>query len=99
MKLKRNIHLMRSSVGEKEPEVVIRQGSGTIANISSIVCEIGNFGQTDYSASKAALIGFTKLLAKEVASKGITVNTIAPGFVSTEMTRKIPENTKTSSFS
>jgi acetoacetyl-CoA reductase len=74
--------------------IMIRQGSGTIVNISSIVGEIGNFGQTNYSASKAALIGFTKSLAKEVASKGITVNAIAPGFVDTEMTRKIPENIK-----
>lgn len=75
-------------------EIMIRQGSGTIINISSIVGEIGNFGQTNYSASKAALIGFTKSLAKEVASKGVMVNAIAPGFVDTEMTRKIPENTK-----
>jgi len=74
--------------------IMIRQGSGTIINISSIVGEIGNFGQTNYSASKAALIGFTKSLAKEVARKGIRVNAIAPGFVDTEMTRKIPENVK-----
>ena len=73
---------------------MIEQGSGTIINISSIVGEIGNFGQTNYSASKAALIGFTKSLAKEVARKGIRVNAIAPGFVDTEMTRKIPENVK-----
>ncbi len=75
--------------------IMIRQGSETIINISSIVGEIGNFGQTNYAASKAALIGFTKSLAKEVASKGIRVNAIAPGFVDTEMTRKIPENIKT----
>jgi 3-oxoacyl-(acyl-carrier-protein) reductase len=74
--------------------IMIGQGSGTIINISSIVGEIGNFGQTNYSASKAALIGFTKSLAKEVAPKGITVNAIAPGFVDTEMTRKIPESIK-----
>ena len=75
-------------------EIMIRQGSGTIINISSIVGEMGNFGQTNYSASKAALIGFTKSLSKEVAPKGITANAIAPGFVDTEMTRKIPENIK-----
>jgi 3-oxoacyl-(acyl-carrier-protein) reductase len=75
-------------------EIMIEQGSGTIINISSIVGEIGNFGQTNYSASKAALLGFTKSLAKEVASKGITVNAISPGFVDTKMTRKIPENIK-----
>ena len=74
--------------------IMIEQGSGTIINISSIVGEIGNFGQTNYSASKAALLGFTKSIAREVASKGITVNAIAPGFVDTEMTRKIPENIK-----
>jgi|LGVF01.1.fsa_nt_gb 3-oxoacyl-(acyl-carrier-protein) reductase len=73
---------------------MLKQGGGTIINISSIVGEVGNFGQTNYSASKAALIGFTKSLAKEVASKGITVNAIAPGFVDTEMTRKIPETIK-----
>ena len=75
-------------------EIMLKQGSGTIINISSIVGEVGNFGQTNYSASKAALIGFTKSLSKEVASKGIRVNAIAPGFVDTEMTRKIPENVK-----
>jgi 3-oxoacyl-(acyl-carrier-protein) reductase len=75
-------------------EIMIRQSSGTIINISSIVGEAGNYGQTNYSASKAALIGFTKSLSKEVARKGITVNAIAPGFVDTEMTRKIPENIK-----
>jgi len=74
--------------------IMLKQGGGTIINISSIVGEVGNFGQTNYSASKAALIGFTKSLAKEVASKGITVNAIAPGFVNTEMTRKIPETIK-----
>ena len=74
--------------------IMIKQGCGTIINISSIVGEIGNFGQTNYSASKAALIGFTKSLSREVAPVGITVNAIAPGFVDTEMTRKIPENIK-----
>ena len=88
------IYLMHPFVGEEEPDTVIKQGSGTIINISSIVGEIGNFGQTNYSASKAALIGFTKSLAKEVAPKGITINAIAPGFVDTGMTRKIPENIK-----
>ena len=75
-------------------EIMIRQGSGTIVNISSIVGEIGNFGQANYSASKAALVGFTKSLSKEVAPKGIRVNAIAPGFVDTEMTRRIPESIK-----
>ena len=88
------IYFMRPFVGEEELEIMLRQSSGTIINVSSIVGEIGNFGQANYSASKAALIGFTKSLAKEVAPKGITVNVIAPGFVDTEMTRKIPENIK-----
>ena len=75
-------------------KTMVEQRSGTIINISSIVGESGNFGQTNYSASKSALIGFTKSLAKEVTSKGITVNAIAPGFVDTDMTKKIPENIK-----
>jgi 3-oxoacyl-(acyl-carrier-protein) reductase len=75
-------------------EIMIGQGSGTVINISSIAGETGNFGQTNYSASKAALIGFTKSLSKEVTPKGVRVNAIAPGFVDTEMTRKIPENIK-----
>jgi 3-oxoacyl-[acyl-carrier protein] reductase len=73
---------------------MLQQKSGVIINISSIVGKIGNFGQTNYSSSKAALIGFTKSLAKEVVSKGITVNAIAPGFVDTDMTRKIPDDIK-----
>jgi 3-oxoacyl-(acyl-carrier-protein) reductase len=76
-------------------EIMVKQGSGVIINISSIVGESGNFGQTNYSASKAGMIGFTKSLAKELASKGIRINAIAPGFIDTEMTRKIPENIKT----
>ena len=88
------VYFMHPVVDEEEPEIMIKQGSGTIINISSIVGEIGNFGQANYSASKAALIGFTKSLAKEVAPRGIRVNAIAPGFVDTEMTRKMPENIK-----
>ena len=65
---------------------MIRQKSGTIINISSIVGVIGNPGQTNYAASKAGLIGFSKALAVEVAARGITVNVIAPGFIETEMT-------------
>ena len=65
---------------------MLRQRSGTIINISSIVGVIGNPGQTNYAASKAGLIGFSKSLAVEVAARGITVNVIAPGFIETEMT-------------
>lgn len=66
-------------------------GEGSsIINISSIVGMSGNFGQCNYSAAKAGLIGFTKSLAKELAKKNITVNAIAPGFIETEMTKEIP---------
>ena len=70
---------------------MLRQRSGTIINISSIVGVIGNPGQTNYAASKAGLIGFSKSLAVEVAARGITVNVIAPGFIETEMTHGLGE--------
>ena len=61
-----------------------------IISISSIVGMYGNFGQTNYAASKAGIIGFTRSLAKEVCKLGITVNAVAPGFIESEMTKKIP---------
>jgi 3-oxoacyl-[acyl-carrier protein] reductase len=64
--------------------------NGRIINISSIVGEYGNFGQTNYAASKAGIIGFTKSLAKELGKKRITVNAIAPGFIKTDLTDNIP---------
>lgn len=64
---------------------------GRIINISSIVAHMGNIGQTNYITSKAAITGFTKGLAKEVARKGITVNCVAPGFIDTDMTSEIPQ--------
>jgi len=67
---------------------------GRIINISSVVALIGNVGQCNYSASKAGVIGFTKSLAREVASRGITVNAVAPGFISTAMTESLPEAVK-----
>lgn len=70
---------------------MIKNRYGRIVNISSIVGLIGNPGQTNYSASKAGVLGFTKSLAREVASRGITVNAIAPGFISTAMTESLPE--------
>mgnify|MGYP001614238714 FL=1 len=75
-------------------KTMIRQRSGRIINISSVSGVMGNGGQTNYSASKAGLIGFTKALAREVASRSITVNAIAPGFVPTDLTSGIPENMK-----
>ncbi len=68
------------------------KGFGRIINTSSVVALYGNFGQTNYVASKAALIGMTKTLAKELGRKGVTVNAVAPGFIATEMVAKMPEN-------
>ena len=73
---------------------MIRQRSGRIINMSSVSGQMGNAGQANYSASKAGLIGLTKALAREVASRGITVNAIAPGFVVTELTNSLPDNVK-----
>lgn len=72
-------------------KIMLRQKSGRIINISSVVGVRGNAGQTNYSASKAGLIGMTKTVAKELGSRGITVNAVAPGFIETEMTAKLPE--------
>ena len=70
---------------------MLKQRSGRIISISSVVGQMGNAGQTNYAASKAGLIGFAKALAREVASRGITVNVIAPGMIATDMTRAISE--------
>lgn len=64
---------------------------GRIVNITSVVGVTGNAGQTNYAAAKAGIIGFTKSLAKEVGSRGITVNSVAPGFIDTDMTRALPD--------
>ncbi|HEV3155183.1 MAG TPA: beta-ketoacyl-ACP reductase [Candidatus Baltobacteraceae bacterium] len=72
-------------------EHMIERGSGRIVNISSVIGETGNVGQANYAASKAGLFGLTKSLALEMATKGITVNCVAPGFVNTEMVAAVPE--------
>ena len=71
---------------------MIRQKSGRIINISSVVGLVGNAGQANYAAAKAGIIGFTKATAKEVGTRGITVNAIAPGFITTDMTAQISED-------
>ncbi len=73
---------------------MIKQRSGRIINITSVIGLIGNAGQTNYAASKAGLIGFTKSLARELASRGITVNAVAPGFITTDMTAGLSDEIK-----
>jgi 3-oxoacyl-[acyl-carrier protein] reductase len=73
---------------------MLKQRSGRIVNVSSIVGVTGNAGQANYAASKAGLIGFTKSLAREVASRGITVNAVAPGFIETDMTAALGEKAR-----
>jgi 3-oxoacyl-[acyl-carrier protein] reductase len=71
---------------------MMKQSYGRIVNISSVSGLIGQAGQVNYSASKAGLIGLTKALAREISGRKVTVNAIAPGFISTDMTAQLPEN-------
>jgi len=73
---------------------MLRQGYGRVVNMTSVIGQIGNFGQANYAASKAGVAAFTKSLAKELAGRGVTVNAIAPGFIETEMVASIPDKVK-----
>jgi 3-oxoacyl-[acyl-carrier protein] reductase len=74
--------------------IMMKQKSGKIINMTSVVGLTGNAGQSNYAAAKAGVLGFTKSMAKELASRGITVNAIAPGFINTDMTAVLPEQVK-----
>jgi 3-oxoacyl-[acyl-carrier protein] reductase len=73
---------------------MLKQNYGRVVNITSVIGQIGNFGQANYAASKAGVAAFTKSLAKELAGKGVTVNAVAPGFIETEMVSAIPEKVR-----
>jgi 3-oxoacyl-[acyl-carrier protein] reductase len=73
---------------------MLKQGYGRVVNMTSVIGQIGNFGQANYAASKAGVAAFTKSLAKELAGKGLTVNAVAPGFIETEMVANIPDKVK-----
>ena len=73
---------------------MMKKKAGRIVSITSVVGAMGNSGQTNYAAAKAGIMGFTKSLAREVGSRGITVNTVAPGFIQTDMTDALPEDQK-----
>ena len=79
--------------------IMLKQKSGTIINMSSVVGLMGNAGQANYAASKAGVIGMTKAVARELASRGISVNAIAPGFIETDMTDVLSDDTKKSMMS
>lgn len=86
----KGVYLMTKAVSK----IMMKQRSGKIVNMTSVVGVNGNAGQANYSASKAGVIGFTKTCAKELASRGITVNAIAPGFIHTDMTDVLPDKVK-----
>jgi len=90
-----NINLKSVFLCSKEAiKIMAKQRYGRIINIASVVAFMGNPGQANYSASKAGIVGLTKTVAKEYASRGITANAVAPGFITTAMTDALPENVK-----
>jgi 3-oxoacyl-[acyl-carrier protein] reductase len=90
-----NVNLKGAFFCSKEAvKIMAKQRYGRIVNISSVVAFIGNQGQSNYSASKAGMIGMTKTVAKEYAGRGITSNAVAPGFITTAMTETLPEHVR-----
>lgn len=80
--------------GQACARVMVEQGSGSIVNTSSVVALYGNFGQTNYVATKAGVIGMTRVWARELARKGVRVNAVAPGFIATDMVMAMPEKVR-----
>ena len=80
-------------------KLMMKKRAGRIVNMASVVGLVGNAGQTNYAAAKAGVIGFSKSVAKELASRGITVNVVAPGFIGTDMTADLPESVKEKALS
>lgn len=78
---------------------MMKKRAGRIINVGSVVGTMGNAGQTNYAAAKAGVIGFTKSMAREVASRGVTVNTVAPGFIETDMTKALNEDQRAATLS
>ncbi|CCO48757.1 3-oxoacyl-(acyl-carrier-protein) reductase [Vibrio nigripulchritudo SOn1] len=78
---------------------MMKKRNGRIINVGSVVGTMGNAGQTNYAAAKAGVIGFTKSMAREVASRGVTVNTVAPGFIETDMTKALNDEQRTATLS
>ena len=90
-----NINLKGVFLCAKEAvKLMVKQRYGRIVNIASVVAFMGNPGQANYSASKAGIVGLTKTIAKEYASRGVTVNAVAPGFIATAMTDALPDNVR-----